>query len=84
MGIDPRDRRIAKLLLWIRQNGRCHYCGDYLDPPDMTIDHMTPRCLGGADALANMAGACYRCNQEKHERRYWNYLRYRRKRGEVI
>ncbi len=48
-----------------RSEGVCAYCGKKLNPDDLTIDHMTPKCQGGATILANICPACSECNNEK-------------------
>lgn len=61
----------------------CHYCGrallDFfpevgpgfrrpLNAP--MVDHRTPKCRGGPDALWNLVLSCQRCNQRKATRSY--------------
>ena len=45
-----------------RDNFRCHYCGVPAVETPLTIDHVTPRALGGTDELTNLAAACGPCN----------------------
>jgi len=39
----------------------CAYCGG----PGGTLDHIEPTAEGGANRMANLTGACDRCNQAK-------------------
>lgn len=39
----------------------CHYCGN----PSSSIDHVTPRTLGGRDRWWNRVQSCYPCNSRK-------------------
>lgn len=51
------------------QDGRCFYCGREMTwsigNRMATLDHYTPRALGGSNERDNLVAACYRCNQWK-------------------
>ena len=49
-----------------RANYLCEYChsSERLSASRFTIDHITPRSLGGSDELENLALACRRCNEQ--------------------
>jgi len=47
----------------MRDGHRCQYCGT--TKGSMTIDHVVPKKLGGADNWENMVCACVRCNNRK-------------------
>lgn len=51
------------------QDGKCAYCGlpfgHFDDEANPTIDHVTPRSLGGANQPWNKVAACARCNNVK-------------------
>ena len=51
-----------------RANYLCEYChsSERLSASRFTIDHITPRSLGGSDALENLALACRRCNERRY------------------
>ena len=49
----------------LQNNYECIYCGQKHYEFDLTIDHVHPRCLGGATNTCNCVPACRRCNQEK-------------------
>ncbi len=68
---------------------RCVYCGNCLEPGEVTLDHVYPRAHGGANVSGNVVAACARCNRLKgdmlpHEfflRHPWaglNFVRYAR------
>lgn len=42
--------------------GPCAYCGDWTAS---SVDHIVPRSRGGGDNPANLASACWPCNQRK-------------------
>ncbi|MBD3257795.1 HNH endonuclease [candidate division GN15 bacterium] len=50
----------------MRDNHRCQYCGTTKGP--MTIDHVIPKRLKGADTWENMVCACVKCNNKKGDR----------------
>jgi 5-methylcytosine-specific restriction endonuclease McrA len=47
-----------------RDNYTCSYCGTH-DARDMTVDHVVPRRVGGANDPSNMTAACMACNLDK-------------------
>ena len=51
-----------------RANYLCEYCHslERLSASRFTIDHITPRSLGGSDELENLALACRRCNERRY------------------
>lgn len=65
-------RRVTLLKAYGRY---CHWCGDRLAwpdyakgiarGPDMTIEHLMPKALGGGDDLSNLRLACRACNVER-------------------
>lgn len=44
-----------------RDNFKCAYCGRKAT----TIDHVTPKALGGIDSYENCVAACFKCNNTK-------------------
>lgn len=59
------DKR-AKLIK--RQKNRCYWCREQMsqggpsDPKSATLDHVTPRSMGGAGSMDNLVAACRKCN----------------------
>ncbi|MBU0985044.1 MAG: HNH endonuclease [candidate division Zixibacteria bacterium] len=49
----------------VRDNHQCQYCG--ITKGEMTIDHVIPKRLNGADTWENMVCACVRCNNRKSD-----------------
>lgn len=56
--------RITTKSQWIRDHGRCRYCGDV----GQSIDHVLPKSRGGERTMANGVLACFRCNSFKGAR----------------
>lgn len=76
--IVPSVRRTL-LLHALREYGpECHWCGrETVWPPrgsypsadnHRTLEHLTPRGMGGKDTFENTRIACYKCN---HDRSIW-------------
>lgn len=45
-----------------RDGRKCVCCGA---ESSLTVDHIRPRCLGGANARVNLMTLCFMCNNEK-------------------
>lgn len=45
-----------------RDNYACRYCGATAPDVKLTVDHVTPLALGGADDPSNLAACCSDCN----------------------
>ena len=54
-----------RLEIYNRANGKCVLCGKEIKINKMTIDHIIPLSMGGADEMSNMQCTCYACNQFK-------------------
>jgi 5-methylcytosine-specific restriction endonuclease McrA len=76
---DHKRERLRKRI-FARERGRCFYCGKKL-PRHWTLDHATPRLLGGADDVSNLVACCAVCNPEKDVRTAEDFLRSLRSRG---
>lgn len=55
--------------LWIRDDYTCQYCGRHRDEfkngEKLTVDHVTPKDLGGRHKWTNVVAACSKCNNRK-------------------
>src|ERR687896_14119 len=60
-------RAIIMKNVFRRDNYPCQYCGRM--GPDLTIDHILPRSLGGKTSWDNVVVACQACNVRKGNRR---------------
>jgi 5-methylcytosine-specific restriction endonuclease McrA len=60
----PRPRiNISRKEIFRRDNYTCQYCGKRV--PDLTVDHVIPRHLGGQHIWVNVVTACSSCNHRK-------------------
>lgn len=48
-----------------RDNHTCRYCGAKAPDVELTVDHVTPRALGGTDTPDNLVASCRGCNTGK-------------------
>ena len=65
---EPERRRPSKTmkdLLYLKQKGKCNYCGKKMDIRYFHVDHKTPMARGGADTPANSQLLCAPCNNRK-------------------
>jgi len=60
-------RRVAlsRENIFRRDGYRCQYCGS---TQHLTLDHVTPRSMGGRDTWENLVTACQQCNSAKGNR----------------
>jgi 5-methylcytosine-specific restriction endonuclease McrA len=55
--------KLSKSEVFRRDNFTCQYCGKRT--PKLTIDHVTPRHMGGTHSWENLVAACPSCNHKK-------------------
>ena len=58
--------KLSRKAVLARDTYRCQYCGRR--GVKMTIDHVTPRRLGGTFTWTNLVCACHACNAKKGDR----------------
>lgn len=60
----PRQKvRLTRKEIFRRDNYTCQYCGN--SSRDLTIDHVTPKHMGGDHSWSNVVTACSFCNHKK-------------------
>jgi len=65
---DRLPRQTVKLNrrnIFARDENRCQYCGKRHPTSELSIDHITPRSLGGRSVWDNLVCACVSCNVKK-------------------
>ena len=60
-----RAVKFSRENVYMRDGGRCQYCGARVTRFDATYDHVLPRKLGGLTTWENIVIACVACNQRK-------------------
>ncbi|MBO9519781.1 MAG: HNH endonuclease [Porphyrobacter sp.] len=68
MTLNSKYARRLRLRLAKEQQDRCCYCGRSFSesgPTRPTLEHRKPKRDGGRDAVANLAVACFHCNQHR-------------------
>lgn len=60
--------KFSRQNIWIRDKGRCGYCGVKVTRSEFTYDHVIPRAQGGKTIWENIVGCCIPCNQHKRAR----------------
>ena len=65
--VRPRDQeiRFTRYNIYLRDKGRCQYCGHQFNMRDLTYDHVTPRAMGGTATWENIVTCCRSCNLRK-------------------
>ena len=58
------EPRFTRKNVWIRDRGRCQYCGKSIMIQQFTLDHVMPRSRGGKTDWGNIVAACDSCNQK--------------------
>ncbi len=57
--------KFSRQNLYIRDGGRCQYCGAFYEEKELTYDHVIPRSKGGQTEWTNVVTCCIRCNLKK-------------------
>ncbi len=62
----------AKRARILMHKPNCIYCGAVLTLDTSTLEHLTPKSMGGSDADSNLALACWTCNNRRgNDQRYF-------------
>ena len=60
------ELRLSRRSILARDNYTCQYCGHHAR--DLTIDHVTPKRLGGKSTWENLVCCCKKCNGKKGDK----------------
>jgi 5-methylcytosine-specific restriction endonuclease McrA len=65
--VRPRNQeiRFTRYNIYLRDRGKCQYCGRRFNMRDLTYDHVIPRTKGGAATWDNIVTCCRPCNVRK-------------------
>ena len=67
-GLFRKGVRFNRHNVYLRDKGRCGYCGLRVSRSSFTYDHVVPRHQGGKTTWTNVVVSCLPCNQEKSNR----------------
>ena len=60
--------RFSRLNIWLRDGGKCQYCGLKVARNRFQFEHVVPQSQGGQTTWENIVVACHGCNQRKANR----------------
>ena len=63
--LPAKEVRFSRETLFERDDYRCQYCGKKFPTPELSLDHVIPRRLGGRSNWENIVCACTQCNVKK-------------------
>jgi len=63
--------------IFIRDNYTCHYCGSV--GGKLEADHIMPVSKGGGDLLDNLVTSCRKCNRQKRDKSYNDFILWKNK-----
>ena len=55
----------SRTAVFKRDQYLCCYCGIYVSPNNITMDHIIPKSQGGRSTFLNCVAACAKCNLKK-------------------
>lgn len=58
----------------MKEDPKCHYCGESLDELNSNLDHKIPRSKGGSNKKENLVLSCKKCNNKKADMMYEDFL----------
>ena len=57
--------KFSRQNLYVRDRGKCQYCGNPFEQRELTYDHVIPRSRGGQTEWTNVVTCCTACNLRK-------------------
>jgi 5-methylcytosine-specific restriction endonuclease McrA len=63
-----KSARFSRKNVWVRDEGKCQYCGVHVSPDSYTLDHIIPKTRGGTTNWNNIVTCCSPCNQKKGDK----------------
>lgn len=70
------DKIMIKITYQMKGRGRCYYCGRNVPRNQISIDHVYPKDFGGPTIPDNLLPACQKCNLEKDNMTYEQYMQF--------
>lgn len=66
MTMSAKSKHRRRRSLHREQRGCCADCQQEIAEKELQLHHLTPKSLGGSDALYNLKGLCPCCHQAWH------------------
>lgn len=63
-----RSVKFSREAIYLRDKGKCQYCGIKLTKSEATLEHVVPRSKGGKTMWINVVTSCFPCNQRKRDK----------------
>jgi 5-methylcytosine-specific restriction endonuclease McrA len=63
--VPRRHVRFSRHNIYLRDGSVCQFCGKRYSRPDLNLDHVIPRVLGGKTTWENVVTSCIPCNRKK-------------------
>jgi len=60
--------KFSRHAIYLRDKGRCQYCGSMVSKKEMQYEHVIPRVQGGRTCWENIVVSCHDCNQRKADK----------------
>ena len=57
--------KFSRRNIYVRDHGKCQYCGKALSHQEITYDHVIPKSQGGKTSWENVVTCCLKCNGKK-------------------
>ena len=73
--VNRRTNGYAKNYIKVHDNEKCLYCNKRLTNKNVTVDHIVPISKGGNNTQVNMIVCCKKCNNERGDMSYKNYMK---------
>lgn len=61
---------------WLKDSGKCRYCGIEVDLMSVSFDHVEPFLKGGWNAPGNLATCCMTCQRSKYTKTPEEHAKY--------
>lgn len=78
--VKRRTSGFAKEFVSSNRNAKCIYCNTKLTPVNATTDHIIPISNGGNNSQVNLIVCCERCNTERGNKSFYQFLKVKNKR----
>lgn len=75
----PEEWEKRRNIVFERDDFTCVYCGKR--GGRLEADHRVPFVHGGSDEIENLVTSCVRCNRQKKDKSYEEYMKWRMKNG---